>query len=291
MTGRTYRSADGKPEKQLVNYNTVRPAELKLIHGVIEDTAPGTVRVKSLRNRFAFETDDHLEQCLRFLYALDFFERPEDRVIDPINRDIFPDLSFEAKLLYHIHQQDRPQDHLAGAQRVAFSEAAQTLNRELLVTYLNRELDYINWNMTKVNMWYRLYRGISALNYLDSRELVLSPSRVLLYELLETFQSVEESNDFGEAVLWIEEHFMSMVSDRPGTPELHRGVTDTLQNLIDDGLLEVRGMADAQNEVKLPSTHSRTETPAVKEFSLTDKSSHDSVQYRYPLERFVEVAQ
>jgi hypothetical protein len=291
MTAEHYRYADGKPEAQLVNYNTVRTAELKLIYRSIETSTPGSIPVSSLKKQFTFEEDDHLQQCLAFLYALDFLERPEDRVIEPINEDVFPELSFEAKLLHHLHQQDNPQDHLARAQAVAFDEASKTIERDLLVTHLNRELGYINWNKTKVNMWYRLYEGIGVLDHLDSRDLVLSPSRALLYELLETFQETETSNDFGEAVTWIEEFFMSVLSDRPGTAQLHQGVTDTLQTLIDDGLVEVRGMADAQNEVKLPATHSRTETPAIKEFSLLDSPPAESAKYRYPLERFTEVTQ
>jgi hypothetical protein len=140
-------------------------------------------------------------------------------------------------------------------------------------------------------MWYRLYEGIGAIDYIDSRELVLSPTRALLYELLETFHETENSNDFGEAVMWLEQYFMTVLSSRAGTAQLHRGVTDTLQNLIDDGIVEVRGMADAQNEVQLPVTHSRTETPRIKEFSLNELPKTESAKYRYPLERFVEVAQ
>jgi hypothetical protein len=134
-----------------------------------------------------------------------------------------------------------------------------------------------------------MYEGLGVLDYIDSRELVLSPSRALLYELLETFRETENSNDFGEAVTWIEQYFMTVLSERPGTALLHQGVTDTLQNLIDDDIVEVRGMADAQNEVKLPQTHSRTEMPAIKEFSLHDLPEELSASYRYPLERDTEV--
>jgi hypothetical protein len=139
-------------------------------------------------------------------------------------------------------------------------------------------------------MWYRLYEGIGVLGYMDSRELVLSPSRALLYELLRTFQEVEGSNDFGQAVSWIEQHFMRVLSERPGTAQLHQGVTDTLQSLINEGLVEVRGMADAQNEVRLPSTQSRTETPAIKEFSLNAPPTDPPARQQYPLERFTEVS-
>lgn len=290
MTADNYRYADLKPDATLVNYNTVRTPELKLVYNEITEGVVGQVNFKHLKRKFTLGDNDHLEQCVRFLHALDFLERPEERVVEPINENVFPELPFEVKLLHHLHQQDRPQDHLARTQDVAFEKAPRTLERDLLVTYLKRDLDYINWNKTKVNMWYRLYQGIGVLTYIESRELVLSPARALLYELLETFQRTESSNDFGEALAWIEQNFMSVLSDRLGTPQLHQGITDTLQNLIDEKVVEVRGMADAQDEVKLPTTHSRTEEPAIKEFTLRDLPADDAPRYRYPLDRFTGVS-
>lgn len=290
MTADNYRYADVKPDATLVNYNTVRTPELKLIYKEITESVVGVVNFKHLEQKFTLGDKDHLEQCVRFLHALDFLERPEERVVEPINEDVFPEMTFETKLLHHLHQQERPQDHLARAQHIAFEKAPRTLERDLLVTYLKRDLDYINWNKTKVNMWYRLYQGIGVLTYIDSRELVLSPARALLYELLETFKRTENSNDFGKAVAWIEQHFMSVLAERPGTPQLHQGVTDTLQNLVDDDVINLRGMADAQDEIKLPTTHSRTEEPEIKEFTLRDRPADDAPSYRYPLDRFTEVS-
>jgi hypothetical protein len=290
MTATNYRPAENKPTKTLVNYNTVRPPELRLLHETLTESVSGTVNLSRLERQFTHDDADHLENCLRFLWALDFLERPDDRVIEPINQDVFPSLSFEAKLLHHLKRQERPQDHLARTQEVAFGEAAQTLDRDLLETYLERTLGYINWNSTKVNMWYNLYQGIGVIDFIDTRELVLSPSRALVYELLDAFVDLEGSNEFGEAVAWIERHFMSVLEDRPGTPRLHRGVTDTLQNLIDDGVVSVRGMADARNEVQLPATHSRVEEPAIKEFELHDAPMADRASYRHPVDRFREVS-
>lgn len=290
MTAEEYQYANNKPDATLVNYNTVRAAELKLIYRTLEDAVSGPVNLATLESGLTHGDADHLDQCLRFLHALDFVEQPEARLVTRVNEDVFPSLSFEAKLLHHIKQQEHPQDHLARAQTVAFDNSLRTLQRDLLVTYLKREADYINWNQTKINMWYRLYEGLGVLDYLDSRGLVLSPSGKLLYELLETFQETENSNDFGEAVVWIEQYFMTILSERPGTPQLHQGVADTLQNLVDDGIVELRGMADAQNAVKLPTTHSRHESPTIKEFTLADLPEDDRPSYRYPLEQFTEVS-
>lgn len=291
MTADNHRYANHKPKATLVNYSTVRAPELKLIYTHLQASPTSQVNQSTLQEKFTLDSDDHLAECLRFLHALDFIERPEDRVIELINQDVFPELSFEAKLLHHIKQQERPQDHLARAQDVAFEQARQSLDREQLVTDLAREVDYIEWNDTKVNMWYRLYQGLGVLSYVDSRELILSPSRALLYELFAEFKRQTGSNDFGDAVVWIEENFMSILARRPGTPLLHRGVTDTLQNLLDADIMSVRGMADAQNEIKLPATHSRNEEPAVKEFTLHKDLSDMSAGYQYPLDQFREVAE
>jgi hypothetical protein len=288
MTTADYHTADLKPTKTLVNYNTVRPAPLRCIYEALTATAAGTVSVDRLERRFAFDDPDHLDDCVQFLHAVDFLERPEDRVVTPINEAILPDASFEAKLAYHLSRQDRPQDHLARALDVAFDAAGRTVGRDLLETHLKRDLEYINWNSTKVNMWYRLYEGIGALGYVDSRGLVLSPSGALLYELLATFVETHDSTDFGEAVAWIDEWFLPMLSSRSGTARLHQGVTDTLQNLIDDDVVEVRGMADAQGEVVLPPSHSRREEPAIKEFRLSDPPT-DEARYRHPFDQFLEV--
>lgn len=291
MTADNYKKADGKPKAQVIGYNTVRSPELKLIYNKINDSPSDTTNISTLKKSFVSDDDGHLYECIKFLHTLDLIEKPDERVVRQINQDVFPELGFEAKLLHHLKQQGHPQDHLARTQDAAFEKSPKTVDREQLVTTLNRKVEYIEWNKTKVNMWYRLYDGIGVINYMDSREIILSPSRALLYELLDTFKRIKNSNDFGEAVVWIEQNFMTVLTDRPGTAQLHRGVTDTLQNLMDNDIIEVRGMADAQNEIKLPSTHSRTETPAVKEFSLSDLGTPRDDSNRYPLNRFQEAAQ
>ncbi|MFC6975898.1 hypothetical protein ACFQL1_16315 [Halomicroarcula sp. GCM10025709] len=203
---------------------------------------------------------------------------------------MLPDISFELRLLLHINLQPYPQDHLRKAQDVAFDTASRTLQRDLLETNLKGEVDYINWNRTKINAWYRLMEGIGVLSFADSRELILSPRPVLLYKLLETFRDTENSTDFGAAIPWIEDHFMSALNTRPGTPRLHQGITDTLQVLIDEDLLSVRGMSDARHEIELPSTQSRQEEPTVTEFELHGWPNNPPASKRHLFDRFMEGA-
>lgn len=283
-----YDTSSSKPEKDLVNYNTVRIPELRLIYRTLANTG-GFANISALQNKMAPEDEDHLGECLRYLRAVDLVDREDDRVVELINEEVYPDLSFEPRLLLHLNQQDRPQDHIVEAQRVAFAKAPKTLRRDQLEVELNGELEYIAWNETKLNAWYRLLQGLGVLSYIDSRELVLSPRPALLYELFETFRDTENSTDFGEAVAWIEEHFISVLTTRPGTPRLHQGVTDTMQTLLDEGYMSVRGMSDATSEVVLPSTHSRNEEPAVTEFELHGWPTDPPSSKRYPLDRFTEV--
>jgi len=284
----SYDPNQNKPERDLVNYTTVRVPELRLIHRMLVSTGGGMTNVSTLREAMAPDDDAHLEQCLKFLRAVDVIERPEDRVIELLNQDVYPELSFEPRLLYHLNQQPHPQDHVVEAQQVAFELAPRTLKRERLEAELNGEIEHIAWNQTKLNGWYRLLRGIGVLSYLDSRELVLSPRPALLYELLETFRDTENSTDFGEAVAWIDDQFLTVLATRPGTPRLHQGVTDTLQTLLNEDYVTVRGMSDARNEVVLPSTHSRNEEPAVTEFELHGWPETPSASKRYRLDRFSE---
>ncbi|MUV85321.1 hypothetical protein GJ631_01650 [Natronomonas sp. CBA1123] len=282
-----YDYSSSKPETDLVNYNTVRVPELRLIYRTL-DSVGGHANVSTLRDTMTPEDDDHLDECLRYLRAVDLVDRNEDRVVELANEEVFPNLSFEPRLLLHLNQQDHPQDHVTEAQRVAFAKAPKTLRRDQLEVELEGELDYIAWNETKLNAWYRLLQGIGVLSFIDSRELVLSPRPRLLYELFETFRDTENSTDFGEAVAWIEKHFMSVLTTRPGTPRLHKGVTDTLQTLLDEEYVSVRGMSDATSEVVLPLTHSRNEEPAVTEFELHGWPTNPPASKRYPLDQFTE---
>ncbi|QFU84271.1 hypothetical protein [Natronorubrum aibiense] len=291
----TYETNDNKPQKDLVNYTTVRVPELRLIYRNLKAADGGPMNVSTLKDAMVPSDDDgskddaHLEACFKFLRAIDLLERPEDRVVSLLNEDVYSDLSFELRLLYHMNRQDHPQDHIVEAQRVAFEFAPKTVERERLVTELNNEVGYINWNKEKINGWYHLLEGIGVLSYTDSRELVLSPRPALLYELLETFRDEENSTDFGAAVGWIENEFLTVLTTRPGTPRLHQGVTDTLQTLIDEDYIDVRGMSDAKNEVVLPSTHSRNEEPSVTKFELHGWPEEPPASKRYPLDRFMEV--
>jgi len=291
----TYETNEKKPQNDLVNYSTVRVPELRLIYRNLKTAAGGPMNVSTLKDAMVPSDDDgskddaHFEECLKFLRAIDLLERPEDRVVSLLNEDVYPDLSFELRLLYHLNRQEHPQDHIIEAQRVAFEFAPKTVERERLVTELNNEVGYINWNKTKINGWYHLLEGIGVLSYIDSRELVLSPRPALLYELLETFREEKNSTDFGAAVGWIEDEFLTVLTTRPGTPRLHQGVTDALQTLIDEDYVDVRGMSDASNEIVLPSTHSRNEEPSVAEFELHGWPKEPPASKRYPLDRFTEV--
>lgn len=283
-----YQPNSSKPESDLVNYNTVRVPELRQIYRTLSN-AGGFANVSTLRDTMAPDDKKHLEGCLRYLRAVDMVDREEDRVVELVNQDVYPDLSFEPRLLLHLNQQPHPQDHIVGAQQVAFEMAPRTLRRDQLEVELNSEVDYIAWNQTKLNAWYRLLQGIGVLSYISSRELVLSPRPALLYELLETFRDTENSTDFGEAIAWMEDHFMSVLTTRPGTPRLHQGVTDTLQTLLDEDLISTRGMSDATSEIVLPTTHSRNEEPAVTEFELHGWPTDPPASKRYPLDQFMEV--
>src|SRR6056297_2415553 len=125
----TYETNDNKPQKDLVNYSTVRVPEVRLIYRNLKTAGGGPMNVSTLKDAMVpsddsgSKDDDHLEGCLKFLRAIDLLERPEDRVVSLLNEDVYPHLSFELRLLYHLNRQEHPQDHIVEAQRVGFEFA------------------------------------------------------------------------------------------------------------------------------------------------------------------------
>ena len=287
-----YKEADGKPSRDLINYNTVFGPDAREIEAQIDQTT----RIRTLISKFEVEdiswSDSHVKDVVDFLHTLDFVEHPEDRVIDPINQgavagDFGTDASFETRLLYHLRQQDHPQDHFTRIQDVAIANSEKSTSRDQLLTHLNRELDSygFEWNEQKVRMWVRLFSNLGVISYTNQEGIILSPSRGLLYEFLALHADLEESNDLNDAFAWIEKNFIKVYRSRAGTPTVHIAVAQVLENMEDDGVVEFRGMADAANEVKLPATQSAgVESRLLKSYSVADKPS-DRAAYALPMDR------
>ncbi len=287
--------ATGTPDKILTGYGTVRSAELKAIDEFLVEDIPLSGVVKRFGRPSAESPDGfeskHIKNCIKFLHSLDLIERSAQDVVKPINRDLYPDISFEARLLHHIRCQEGDEFQLAEIHDLLMEQTStekphgyRRISEEDLVTLLKEESRFdIQWRSEKTSMWANLLTPIGAISYTtDHNEIVTSPTRPLLYELLSYHQT---NRDDPEGILnaleWIHEEFIPVFYDLSGAPRLHLGVADTLENMVDDEVLSLVGMTDVTQTVRLPYRIDDTEEPArYKIGNVPDRPA-----YWYPLER------
>ncbi|MDL0118315.1 hypothetical protein PNQ29_08480 [Halobacterium salinarum] len=281
-----YRYAVNKPDRALINHNTVRAAELKSIYeSLVSDRT-----VQNIVSDFAGEKETNVRDCIDFLHAVDLLERDgDDRVVSPINRDIFPTLSFEARLLYHLRQQTHPQDHLTQVQNVALETAERSLTIDVLLPQVKGNLDQydFSWNETKLRMWRDLSAQLGFVSKTETRGVILSPCRRLLYDLLDLYERREDTTDLYSALSWIEANFFDVFETTTGSPRVHPAISDVLQNMESEDILEFRGMSDAKDEVTLPESVHTQRSRSVNVYDLNELP--DSPAYQYPLAQFEQV--
>ncbi|ELZ86900.1 hypothetical protein C454_00070 [Haloferax gibbonsii ATCC 33959] len=281
-----YQFAVNKPDRVLINYNTVRSAELKAVY----ESLVSNRTVQSIVSDFAHEKEDNVRNCISFLHAIDLIERGgDDRVVSPLNRDMFPNLEFEARFLYHLRQQRFPKNHLTRIQNVALETADRSVTLDVLLPRVKGELDQYDfaWNETKLRMWRALSTQLGLVSETKTRGVILSPCRRLLYDLLELYEQQEDSTDLYSALTWIEENFFNVFETTTGSPRVHPAISDVLQNMESEDVLELRGMSDARDTVTLPESVHTQRSRSVNVYDLA--TLPDSPTYQYPLSQFEQV--
>lgn len=289
-----YEYNTSKPDKLLTGYGTVRGAELKAIHTDIDANTP----LAQIEERYGRPTNegietDHIDNCLRFLRSIDMIEQSGEDVLNPMNDDLFSDfeVSFEPRLLFHTRKQSDRQSHLAAIHEVAISELSsedgyhgvRRVAVDDLVIAVERETDYdLEWREEKIKMWANLLAPLGAISYSSNHdEILLSPSRGILHELLSHHQRHRENSDsILSALGWIDEEFFPVFSRTGGQPAVHVGVADVLESLVEDGVLALTGMSDRREVVDLPTSIDNSRTPA--DYSIDDMP--DQPSYWYPLD-------
>jgi hypothetical protein len=290
-----YEYNSSKPDKLLTGYGTVRGAELKAIYADIEPNTPLT----QIEERYGRPTSegietDHIDNCLRFLRSIDMIEQSGEDVLNPMNEALFSDfeVSFEPRLLYHARQQSDRQSHLAAIHEVAIRELSseegyygiRRVSVDDLVIEVDRETDYdLEWREEKIKMWANLLAPLGAISYSsDHDEILLSPNRGILYELLSHHQRHRENSDsILSALNWIDEEFFPVFSRTGGQPAVHVGIADVLESLAEDDVLTLTGMSDRREVVDLPTSIDDSQTPA----DYTIETMLDKPSYWYPLDR------
>lgn len=290
-----YEPNTSKPERLLSVYGSVRGAELKSIYTHVEPMTPRS-QIEELfgRPRKSGLETDHIDNCIRFLRTLDMLEETEEDILSPINRDVFEafPLSFEPRLLHHVRQQPERQKHLADIHEVAIRDVSSTtgyygvrrVSVDDLVVTVDRETEYdLEWREEKIEMWANFLAPVGGLSFsTENDEILLSPSRALLFELLVLHQDHRPKGDSILAAFeWIDEEFFPVFSRTGGEPAVHVGVADVLETLVADEALTLTGMSDRSEVVDLPTSIDDTRTPA--EYSI--EAVPDRPSYWYPLDR------
>ncbi len=287
--------ATGTPDKILTGYGTVRSAELTAIDEFLVEETPLSGIVKrfgkpSVQATGGFESK-HVKNCIKFLHSLDLIERSAQDVIKPINREVYPEISFEARLLYHIRSQEGDEYQLAEIHELLIKNTStknphgfrRIAEEELVMILKERSGFEIQWRAEKTSMWANLLDPVGAISYsTDHSEIVTAPTRPLIHELLSYHQTYRDDPEgILHALEWIHEEFFPVFYDLSGSPRLHIGVADTLTNMVKDGVLTLIGMTDVTQTVRLPYRIDDTEQPTRYKID----TAPDRPAYWYPLER------
>lgn len=287
---------DDKPEKLLTGYSTVRGAELKEIYRVL--AGQGDVPRSAIEERFARPSatshdreTTHVDNCLKFLQAVDMVEVSAQDVVSPMNRGVYSDIeAFEPRLLHHIRQQQGEQYHLSYIFDVAIAQDRRRIPEEELLEEVigdDSRSFALDWRAEKIRMWANLVDHLGAISYLnrgEPNEVLIAPTYSLLTDLLSWYQqNGEDPNRFVRALEWIDEEFFPLFSSRRGaTPTVSIGVADVLNDLESDGVLSLRAMSDTEDVVELPRSN-REENLNVATFEVDEVPDRPS--YWYPLAR------
>ena len=288
------------PDKPTVlisgSYTTVRGAELREIDAMLDQQA-GEVAKSAIEDRFArldegSRNTEHVGYCLGLLQAVDFVEVSAQKVVSWFNGGAFPELSFEARLLFHIRQQQGRPRHITYISEVLARLDERRVTPELLLEEVQSDdadsySDELEWKVEKIRFWANLHDPLGAITYTASQrsdevEIVSSPTRALLAELLGYFaDQTEDEASALDCFKWIDEWFFPIFSERAGGHRIAAGVADTLRSMESDGVIDMYRESDAQTAVELPKregTDRNVSVVVVNEIPTT-------APYSYPLAR------
>jgi hypothetical protein len=278
----SYTEASGKSKKDLVSYQSVRGADIKAVYSGIKGLTP----LKQLYHDFGRPTEDEgnskttVDNTVQFLHAIDLIERPTEDVVERIDDQPYEDSPFEMRVLHHLRQQSGEQRHFVDLHRVLVKGSRTFYEKSELMENGGRELDYaLDWNVQKVATWYNLVEPMGLVSVRDNQQILTSPSPRLVYDLLSTFEQVENSTQLRDALDWVEQEFCYCYKSPGGAiSEVHKGLSQTLSSMAEDGVLTLGSPSDAVREVALPTRSADT----TSSFELTDRP--DRPAYRYPLD-------
>jgi hypothetical protein len=271
-----------KSEKYLINYTTVRPMELKVLYEAISGETP----VDQLTTFFGHphEVDhDHIDTSVQFLEAIDMISRSPQDVLTRVNENVVgEELSFEVRMLLHLMQQPAPYNQLIETIRAGLTAADDVkISTEALKEAANRRDLAVQINDEKIRMWARFFEALGVINVDEDDEVYFLPMRRLVYDLFALAADQGADSDFVEAVRWIHETAMPIITETEGTVQVHRGTALVLRGLEAEGVVEFEAMGDRDRYIGLPEAEKSVGKPT--EFALRSLPP-DDVANAYPME-------
>lgn len=276
------------------SYTTVRGAELSELDMMLSKQGDD-VPVSGIEMRFARPENgalntDHVEDCLAFLQSIDYIEISPQNVVSRFNEDVFPDLSFEARLHSHIRQLTGRPRHITYISEVCARMDERRVEPERLLEEVQADdtgsyTDELDWTIEKIRFWANLLDHLGAHSYTtwkNESEIIPSPTRAVLAELIAHYVEQEDDGTRArECFEWIDDWFLPVFAERANVPRLSIGVADTLRSMEDDGTIDLNRESDAESIVEMPRGSNGERT--VSTVTVEERSS--SIAYRYPLAR------
>lgn len=278
------------------SYTTVRGAELREIDEMLAQQGED-VPVSGIEERFARSVNgglntDHVEDCLDLLQTIDFIEVSGQELVSRFNSHAFPDLSFEARLLFHVRQQSGRSRHLTYISEVLARLDRRRISIERLLEEVQDDdaesySDKLEWKVEKIRFWANLLDPLGALSYTSGSrsnavEVVASPTRALLAELIAYCEEhTEEPIRAVDCLGWIDEWILPVFSERAGNQRVALGVADTLRTMEEEGAISLFRESDSQSVVELPRDSSSIRSISTISVEETPRNA----AYDYPLAR------
>jgi hypothetical protein len=130
-------------------------------------------------------------------------------------------------------------------------------------------------------MWARFFEALGVINVDEDDEVYFLPMRRLVYDLFALAADQGADSDFVEAVRWIHETAMPIITETDGAVQVHRGTALVLRGLEAEGVVEFEAMGDRDRYIELPEAEKSVGKPT--EFALRSLPP-DDVANAYPME-------
>ena len=247
-----YMTNEGKPERLLLGYVTLRGPDLEQVYRYLESNSPCEVSqiVDDLFVGSDSEGSNHPEECLRFLQTVDMVRKTDEGYVI-MNEEVSEDTSFGLKLLRHLKEQGGKQSSLTYIlELIAREDLSTTTQSDLIATIERDDNGYdFSWTDPKIKQWSYLMDYIGVIRMETENELIFYPKRDLVLELLINHHNQTEEDNLTSLVEYIEKNYWNCMTQST-QPTIYEGLSATLLNMHRSGIIQLQSYSDG-DEVRI----------------------------------------